>query len=138
MAANVSAANIITGTAWQNAGCTCMARVVGNNGAQITPASVASCTWDVVNESGPSGPVTVVPTTPLVPQNVIFNTLRLDGGWAVDNIGWNVAIIVPATTFTQGNANYRVELWLNPADQTPLITVQWDPFARKTYGPTVV
>lgn len=98
----------ITGNAWEDTGVYCMARVTGNDAANITQASLTSVkyeVWAVDPEPEPPGfapagtPQKKFGSTTLTIADVVFDTPQttaLDARWTKDLIGYNFAFEVPA------------------------------------------
>lgn len=105
---------ITNGTAWEDTGCTLMARVLGNAGTAINQASISSIARKVfdLNSSTPETPVSS--TTPTV-ADVVFDALQTDARWTTDSTGYNFRETVAASVLAEGDRRYRVEYVLTPA-----------------------
>lgn len=101
-----------SGTAYEDGGATCMARVVGNNGANITQATINAATFKVFDLSELPGKQTGTGT--LTVADVVFDTLQTDARWTVDSTGYNFRHTVPASAFPLGGRKYRVEYLFDP------------------------
>lgn len=95
----------IVGECWEDGGCQCMARITGNDAANITQADVTSITRYVSDvedrDASPTG-------TALTVANVVFDTLQTDARWTVDSTGYNFRDTVPATSLS-GPKTYAIE-----------------------------
>lgn len=106
-------AKLFKSTVWEDGGAALMARVVGNDAANVTQASLSAITqyaYDTTN-----APTTDVGVGTLTIANVIFDTLQTDDRWTVDSTGYNFRHDVPATVFATGGGVYRVEYKFEPA-----------------------
>lgn len=95
---------------WEDSGASFMARVVGNDAANITQASITGITCKVFDSSGTS-----VATPSITVANVVFDTLQTDARWTVDGTGYNFLHAMPDTVFTTGGETYTVEYMFDPA-----------------------
>lgn len=120
-----SSTNVLHTTAWEDAGLVLMARVTGNDGANITQASLSSVTLYVYDLSDVANPT--VDGVAQTVSSVIFDTLQTsadDSRWTLDSVGYNVRISVPASAFPD-SSRYRIEVVFAPAsgDNFPLVAI---------------
>jgi hypothetical protein len=116
---------VIKGKIWEDSGAIVMAYVVGNDGAAITQASIASATYTVRNIN--TG-VQVVPSTALTVADVVFNSNQTGAIWTEDSTGYRFKHTVyldgsSAAIFTEGETKYIVEYILVPAVAGPPIFI---------------
>lgn len=98
-----------TGEIWEDNGATCMARVLGNDAANLTQAAVTSITCSVYNLDS-SAPSTAVATPTVTISSAVFDTLQTsDARWTLDSTGYNFLFTVPASAFANGDGLYRIE-----------------------------
>ncbi len=81
------------GTAFKNGSVTLMARVVGNNGANIVPVDITEVVYSIflLDDRNPDGRTAVVghSAVPLPIHEVVMSTLVVDPRWTVDQTGYN-------------------------------------------------
>lgn len=116
------APTITTATVWEDGGASLMARVLGNDAANITQASITSITCSVYDaqERG-----TAVVTPAVVVADSVFDSLQTDARWTVDSTGYNFCHDCPATAFPDGDTVYRVIYKFTPASGEVFYKV-WD------------
>ncbi len=95
---------------WEDGGAAFMARIVGNDAANITQASITGGTVKVFDSSGTS----VLDST-ITKTTHIFDTLQTDARWTVDSTGYNFLYAMADTVFSTGNEMYTVEFMFDPA-----------------------
>lgn len=101
---------IETTPVFEDSGCYLMARIVGNNAANIVQVDITSIALTVTETGGDAGtPAAVTVAT------VIFNTLQTDARWTVDATGYNFRYEVPAATLANGGKVYVFEFKFTPA-----------------------
>lgn len=101
---------IVKGSVWEDGGAAMMARVVGNDAANIVQADIASIARNVfIGSTLNSGP------TALTVATVVFDTLQTDARWSVDSTGYNFRDDVGAAIFAAGSTLYRLEYAFTPA-----------------------
>ena len=105
-------ATIWKGEAFEDSGVAIMARVVGNDGENLTQAGVTGITFQVFKL--PSTTATVTGT--LTVAAVMFDTLQTDSRWGEDETGYNFRYDVPAATLAEGGEVYQFEVLFNPAN----------------------
>lgn len=97
-----------------------LARLLGNAGATVTRSSIASISYEVWEVSltyqqisalfgevperdAPTSPAfapkRVVPPAPITVEDAIYDSLQQEGGWTVDEEGWNFRYELPDDTF---------------------------------------
>lgn len=103
------APSIHRATVFEDSGASCMARIVGNDAANATQASITGITYSVYN-----GDTAIIEDSALTVATVVFDTLQTDARWTEDSTGYNFRHDLPATTFPTGDAVYRVEYVFNP------------------------
>ena len=103
---------------FEDGGATCLARVLGNDGAAITQASVSTITCAVYDLDSAAPSVAIISPTVTV-GSAVFDTLQgannADGRWSVDLIGYNFLFALPATSFPTGGHKYTAEFKVTPA-----------------------
>ena len=103
------AANVTTADVWEDSGATCMARVLGTNGAVITQAVVSSIAGTLTNTTaGTSVTLTVVVAT------AVFDTLQTDARWTADSTGYNFLYTISAANLATPAITYRAEFAFTP------------------------
>lgn len=102
---------ITTATVWEDGGASLMARVVGNDAANITQASISSITCNVYDAQELGEPI-LTPT--VVVSTSVFESLQTDARWTVDSTGYNFRHDLPATAFPDGGKCYRVVYKFTP------------------------
>jgi hypothetical protein len=96
----------IKGCVFEDSAFNMMARLISVGGAYVTTSSVSTITWKAFNITDDA---TVVASGSLVVNEVIFNTLQIDGRWAgKDSLGYNFLHVLPAGTLTSPGT-YRIE-----------------------------
>lgn len=105
--------------ACEDGGAFVMARVVGNDAANITQASVTSIarkTFDLDSAT----PNTATTTAPVV-ADTIFDTLQTDARWTEDDTGWNFGDVIAASVLSTGDHHYRIEYVLTMDSGEPVV-----------------
>lgn len=108
------AAEVAKAYVWEDSGAALMARVVGNDAAAITQATVTSIerkTYDLDSAT----PTTATDETTLTVSTVVFDTLQTDARWTEDSTGYNLRDDVDDTIFATGGHRYRVEYVVEPS-----------------------
>lgn len=105
---------IVTGVVIEDSGAFCMARVEGNDAANLTQAAVTSIFAVVLTLDG----TVTTASHELVVADVIFDTLQTDDRWARangDSTGYNLGFVAPAAWFATGGIVNVIELTVTPA-----------------------
>lgn len=105
------AATIHTARVFEDGGAQCMARVVGNAGANITQASLTGITYVITNLRTRAE---VTASTALTVADVVFDALQTDARWTEDSTGYNFRHTVTAAELADGDTLYRVEYLFDP------------------------
>lgn len=94
----------------EDVGVCIMARVVGNDAAAITQATISSISHKVTdlntNTALTSGALTVA--------SVVYDTLQTDARWTADTTGYNFAYVIPDTVIASGGTSVVVDVTFNP------------------------
>ena len=119
------ATEIHQSTGWEDTSARFMARVEGNDGANILQSTIDTIACSVFDEDSET-PNTATSTPAIVVADSVFDTLQttaLDSRWTVDTTGYNFAHDMPATSFPDGDHNYRIEYIFTPftGDAFPLV-----------------
>jgi hypothetical protein len=104
-------AQVITGIVIEDSGATFLARIHGNAGTAITPATISSIAFNVFSLNAPS---TVVLSGTCTVSSTVFDTLQTDAIWTKDSTGYNFKYAMAATAFPTGNVRYRVSFKFTP------------------------
>lgn len=105
---------------FEDGGATIMARIIGNDAANITQASLTTITYSVfdLDSATPETPVSGHDAQALTVANVVFNALQTgDARWADaggDLTGFNFLHAIAATAFPSAH-RYAIEYLFNPA-----------------------
>lgn len=105
-------ATIWKGAMFEDSGVSPMARVVGNDGANIVQADITSIHRTIYNAA--TG-VVVQASTAVTVADAVFDTLQTDARWTYDATGYNFRDDAPATQFASGSTVYRVAYKFTPA-----------------------
>lgn len=119
------ATEIHQSTGWEDSPARFMARVEGLDGANILQSTISSIACSVFDEDSAT-PDTAIATPSIVVNDSVFDTLQttaLDSRWTVDSTGYNFAHDMPATSFPDGDHNYRIEYIFTPStgDAFPVV-----------------
>lgn len=106
-------ANITRAEIFEDGGCQCLARVVGNAGTAITQASLTAITAKVFDLDSTT-PDTAVATPTVTISSAVFDTLQTDDRWDADDTGYNFKFEVAASAFSTGGRRYRIEFLFDP------------------------
>lgn len=106
-------ATITKGVSFEDQGATLMARVVGNDAAAITQATISTITYTVIDRRDPS--TKIVDASSLTVSAVVFDTLQTDDRWSTDETGYNFRHTVPASVLSGGEKRYRIEYKFTPS-----------------------
>ncbi len=101
---------IITGSVFEDGGASLMARIVGNDAANITRADTTSISRSVYVDGTIQGTATAI-----VVADSVFDALQTDARWSVDTTGYNFRDDVAASVFATGDTLYRLEYKFTPA-----------------------
>ncbi|MBN2581415.1 MAG: hypothetical protein JXB10_20710 [Pirellulales bacterium] len=121
----------IFGAAFKNGSATFLARLVGNDGAYLTPAEVAAAEYSafLLNDRDPDERIAVLghSAVGLTVGDVLYDTLQTDALWTVDSVGYNFkhaleVAVYPA--FAVAGRRYLVEYALTPVSG-PVILVRF-------------
>ena len=107
----MASAMIGKGTVFEDSGAAVMARIVDNDGTNITQADLSAISWNIFDMSNPASAT----NTALVITDVVFDTLQTDSRWTTDSTGYNFRHDVPAVSLAIGDAQYRLEYKFTPA-----------------------
>lgn len=94
-----------------------MARMTGNDAANITQASLSSIQLRIFDDDG-----NVIATRALVITTVVFDTLQQtadDARWTLDSVGFNFLNQTLMSDLPKGDTLYRFEYRLRPINQGP-------------------
>lgn len=108
------AAEVAKAYVWEDSGAALMARVVGNDAAAITKATITSITRTTYDLDSAT-PTVAVETTALTVATVVFDALQTDARWTVDSTGYNFRDDVDDDVFTTGGRRYRTEYVFEPS-----------------------
>ena len=105
---------ILETTIFEDSALYLMARVKGNDGEDITQATIASISLRVLDMSNEN--TSVHSSSPVVADTVhdTLQTTALDPRWTKDVRGYNFGVTVPASAFPTGDHTYRVEVHFTP------------------------
>lgn len=115
------AAVVTTGTVFEDGGATFLARVVGNNAANITQATINGITYKVFDLTEIPGKLITSGT--LTVSDVVFDTLQTDSRWTKDSTGYNFRHNMPPSAFPEGNRQYQVEYLFDPTSGEDFLVV---------------
>ncbi len=90
----------IRGVAIEDGGATLLARIVGNDAANINQASISAITYQVFTKGAT---VDRAVGSPLNKTVVIFDALQTDAVWTVDTTGYNFKYAAVPAEFPTGN-----------------------------------
>jgi hypothetical protein len=114
-------ANDIYGAAFRNGAVTLLARIVGQNGANVLQADLSAIQYTVylLDDQDPDSRTAVANHTnvTLSVAEVIFDTLQTDDLWTVDTIGYNFRHVLDVSAhpaFAIAGRRYLVEHQLTP------------------------
>lgn len=107
------ATETIRGKIWEDAGATLMARIVGQDGSNITQASLTAITCKVFDLNSAT-PDTAVSTPSITIADVVFDTLQTDSRWSFDTTGYNFRHSPSSANFSAGDHRYRIEYKFDP------------------------
>ena len=102
----------IKASVWEDGGATCMARVAGADGANITQASLSTITVTIFNRRTKAE---IVSVASLTVANVVFDTLQTDARWSLDSSGYNFRHTVAASSLATPGIVHAVEYKFTPA-----------------------
>lgn len=106
------AATIWSGAMFEDSGVSLMARVVGNDAANIVQADCTTILRSIYNAATGAA---IEEDESLTIADVVFDTLQTDNRWLYDTTGYNFRDPVPAAKFAAGSTGYRVEYKFTPA-----------------------
>lgn len=111
----------ILGTVFRHSTAILMARVVDAAAEPINQASVASASYTIfaleVNAPSSLAPVTGHEDVALTVEDIVFDVLQTDGGWTVDDVGYNFRHEIDVSeneAFGEAGRNYQVRYELLP------------------------
>jgi hypothetical protein len=102
---------IVTEAVFEDSGCYLLARIRGNDAANIVQADISSINLCVSQKGGTPDTAGTAVTV----ATVIFNTLQTDARWTVDSTGYNFRYEVPAASLPVGGRKYLSEFKFTPA-----------------------
>jgi hypothetical protein len=102
---------IVTEAVFEDSGCYLLARIRGNDAANIVQADISSINLCVSQKGGTPDTAGTAVTV----ATVIFNTLQTDARWTVDSTGYNFRYEVPAASLPVGGRKYLFEFKFTPA-----------------------
>jgi hypothetical protein len=121
----------IFGTAFKNGSATLLARLVGNDGAYLTPAGITAAAYSVflLDDRDPNARTAVSghSAISLTVNDVLFAALQTDALWTADSIGYNFKHALSVAThpaFAIAGRRYLVEYTLTPTTD-PVILVRF-------------
>ena len=114
-------ASDIHGTAFKNGSATLLARIVGQDGANILQADVYTIKYTAYllddQDSDSRTPVDGHTDMSLTVANIIFDTLQTDATWTVDEYGYNFRHLLDVSVdqaFAVAGRRYLIEYQLTP------------------------
>jgi hypothetical protein len=117
-----NSASDIHATAFKNATITLLARIVGQSGANVRRADIASLTYSVylLDDDNADARTAVVghDAAALAPADVLFDVLQTDALWTADDAGYNFRHVLDVSAhaaFPTAGRRYLVEYRLTPA-----------------------
>ena len=105
----MAAADIPQVTILEDSGVTLMARIQGENAANIAQADVSAISRNVYD-----GETLIGVSTGLTVSSVVFDALQTDARWTFDSIGYNFKDPIDDDVFPSGDKVYRVEYKFTP------------------------
>ncbi len=106
----MAASDIPQVTIFEDSGVTLMARIQGEDAANVQQADITSIKRNVYDGETEVGTVAT-----LTVADVIFDTLQTDARWTFDSTGYNFKDPIADTIFPSGDKVYRVEYLFTPA-----------------------
>lgn len=106
----MAAVDIPQVTVFEDSGVSLMARIQGNDAANVQQADITS-----IKRSVYDGETIIGLDVTLTLVDVVFDTLQTDARWTFDSTGYNFKDDVVATVFPVGDKVYRVEYKFTPA-----------------------
>jgi hypothetical protein len=103
-------AKITLATIWEDSVAYVMARVVGEDGSNITQASINAIACEVLKKDDG----TTVATPSITVSDVVFDTLQTDGRWTEDATGYNFRHALVVASFPDPDTTYRVQYVFTP------------------------
>jgi len=114
-------ASDIFGIVFKNGSATLLARVVGGDGTPVQQADIDSAEYGVylLDEDDPDAATVVTghDGVSIDVSSLIFDTLRTDSVWDVDETGYNLKHVLDVSAeeaFTEAGRSYRIVLELTP------------------------
>ena len=115
-------ASDIYGVVFKNGSATLLARVVGADGAPVTPGQIASAAYTVaiLDEHDPDSatPVAGHQGVSVSVAELVSDTLQQDALWDVDELGYNFKHVLDVSAqpaFPTAGRQYRIQFELTPA-----------------------
>jgi hypothetical protein len=116
------------GTVFRHGTAVMLARIVDGHGDNVNQASIASASYTIFALE-PYEPEILIPVegheeVALDVEEVIFDVLQTDGGWTVDDLGYNFRHELDVSTddaFTQVVRMYQVRYELQPVTGQKLV-----------------
>ena len=107
------APTIHAATSFEDSGVILMARVVDQNGSNVTQSDITSVHMSVYET--PANTEVSSNNNTLTVSNVVFNTLQNPTIWTTDTTGYNFRYDVPAVELPDGDKTYRFEFRFLPS-----------------------
>ncbi len=104
------------GVAVEDGGATLLARIVGNDAANVTQASVSSITYQVFKRGATTD---IAAASPLTVSAVIFDTLQTGDEWTVDATGYNFKYVTDVLELPDGKSVFIFEFKVTPTSGPP-------------------
>jgi len=117
----MKATDLLETSGWEDSSLTVMARIQGEDAANITQATIGSIAAKVFDLNDNNAQVGS--TINLTVSSVVFDTLQTDARWTKDAVGYNFRHTVPASYFPTGDHVYRVEYKFSPSSGDPFFFV---------------
>ena len=104
-------------TIWEDTGLVCLARIVGNTTSAIANTDVTKFTRKIFDEQSTAPNTAIATSTVTSPTTSVIHSLKTDGRWSEDSIGFNFSGVVHPSTvvFAKPSRTYRIEYHFTPA-----------------------
>ena len=106
-------------TIYEDTAITCMARIQGDDAANITQSNVTAITLKTFLNYGTAA----TSTTTLTVADVVFDALQTDARWTKDATGYNFRYQIPSSVFDTGDSTYRCEFLFDMNSQPDLFVI---------------
>ena len=120
----------VTQEIFEDSGIHLMARITGQDAANITQADISSIAYAVYDLNVPK---TAIASGALVVATVVYNTLQTDSRWRTDSTGYNFRWAAPAALFATGDTQYGAVVRLTPA-AGDVFPIEYKIPVRKQFG----